>query len=101
MSQRWYTNAEHTVLVGYDRPLQGFFAVVWTRGADPDRDEPLWSNLEERLSHPPTPEPWLQVLRERFGITLPERLLAELEEDGVREFGPPHPLADLFTPPDA
>lgn len=101
MSQRWYTNDQYTVLVGFDRPLQGYFAVVWRRHQNPDTGAPVWSNLEESVSHPPTPEPWLHVLRKRFGITLPKDLLAELEKDGVREFGPVHPLADLFTPPDA
>ena len=66
------------VLCGWDRPLQGFFLVI--EETEGDVDEPLFSNLDQPISHPPTFAPWLAVLQ-RTGITIPDSLLANLAGD--------------------
>lgn len=69
------------VLMGWDRPLQGFFLVI-----DQGDDEPLWSNLYQEESHPKTLEPFIKELHSR-GIKLPQAMVAEMEQDRLDNTG--------------
>lgn len=69
------------VLMGWDRPLQGFFLVI-----DQGDDEPLWSNLYQKESHPKTLEPFIKELHSR-GIELPRAMVAEMEQDRLDNMG--------------
>lgn len=70
-----HENKKTEVLMGWDRPLQGFFLVI-----DQGGDEPLWSNLYQEVSHPKTLEPFLKELQSR-GINLPSAMISEIEQD--------------------
>lgn len=76
---------EITVLMGWDRPLQGFFLVI--DYVDSDGDEPLWSNLTHHdPPHPKSLDSFLAVLKE-FEITIPKSMIAELLQDQVKNAG--------------
>jgi hypothetical protein len=69
------------VLMGWDRPLQGFFLVI-----DQGEDEPLWSNLYQEESHPKSLEPFIKELHTR-GIELPRAMIEEMEQDRLENMG--------------
>lgn len=72
------------VLMGWDRPLQGFFMVIdETQNLS---DEYVYSNLEEEVPHPKSLEPFIQKLQE-LGIPVPEKMLQAVEEDGEKNEG--------------
>jgi hypothetical protein len=79
MSQHhFYTehNGEKThVLMGWDRPLQGYFLVV---SKESDIDTPYWSNLECEDCHPKTLSPFMTKLVE---LKVPEEMLNEVKMD--------------------
>jgi hypothetical protein len=41
MSRYKFTTPAHTVVIGWDNPLQTFFAQVWPGHSDRNREEPL------------------------------------------------------------
>ena len=69
------------VFMGWDRPLQGFFLVI-----DQGGEEPLWSNLDQEVSHPNSLTPFLVELNNR-GINAPESMISELLEDQRQNVG--------------
>jgi hypothetical protein len=72
------------VTAGWDRPLQGFFMDVM---ALDDVDNPyIYSNLDERLSHPQSFEPFEKVLA-NMGIELPAQMIAEIYMDAIQDVG--------------
>ena len=72
------------VICGWDTQHQGFFLVI--EETEGDVDEPLYSNLDEALSFPPTFAPWLAVLQ-RTGIAIPDGLLENLARDQRENVG--------------
>lgn len=86
------------VLMGWDRPLQGFFMVVERMDPrapnmnDPDDDGEesyLYCNLDHEDSHPITLTPFLTVLS-NFGIKVPDAMIKDLRRDGVENMGNKH-----------
>ncbi|AUR52060.1 hypothetical protein [Aquella oligotrophica] len=71
------------VLMGWDRPLQGYFMVI-EKGEM--QDEPYWSNLSQEESHPKTLLPFIVVL-EQLNIKIPQRMIIEIMEDGANNAG--------------
>jgi hypothetical protein len=77
------------VLIGWDRPLQGYFLVVdWL---DADTDEPIYSNLNDPAfdaNHGVAPS--LEMLMKRLiamDIDLPATVIGNVLMDGVRNIG--------------
>lgn len=94
MSQHIYKtefqNRPLSVLLGWDRPLSGFFMVLAYEDAKDDFEN-LYSNLEDPnlLQYrglPPTIEPFTAKLQE-LGIEVPEAILDEVEMDGIFNVG--------------
>lgn len=96
MSQHFYTTTatlpdgttcKAQVLMGWDRPLQGFFCVIENL-EDQSDDRYLYSNLYESpdKAHPQDLDHFLAQLT-RFKITLPERMLAEVRADRIANAG--------------
>lgn len=77
MSQHTFQHGHYSILCGFDRPLQGFFLVI---DDDQNSDDVAYSNLYEKVSHPDTFAPFIEVLN-RFSIPIPDGLLIELEKD--------------------
>lgn len=77
------------VLMGWDRPLQGFFLVIEVM--DGESEEYLYSNLEDPalmrwMGLPPTLDPFLAKLKE-LGITVPQQMVQEVEADARLNVG--------------
>jgi hypothetical protein len=77
------------VMMGWDRPLQGFFLVV--EASDDENEEYVYTNLEDPalipwMGLPPTIEPFLAKLRE-LGIVVPARMLEEVKADAMANTG--------------
>lgn len=87
MSQHhFYTiheNQKTHVLMGWDRPLQGYFMVI-TKGKE--SNDPFWSNLYQEESHPKTIVPYTTLL-EQLSIKLPQQMIIEILEDGENNVG--------------
>lgn len=67
--------------IGYDRPLDGYFFFV------EDADQGIvYDGLFEKNPYPKTLESWIAKAME-FGITFPEGLLAEVENDFLNKVG--------------
>ncbi|MBQ4840015.1 hypothetical protein [Pseudoalteromonas luteoviolacea] len=86
---RHYFNTEYqgnaiTVLIGYDRPLGGFFMVI--ENASQEEDLYIYSNLYEQVTHPKSLEPYKSKL-DQLGIFVPVEMLLEVEADGAALMG--------------
>ena len=73
-----------TILMGFDRPLQGYFMVIELD--DADEDTWLYSNLEDPaliryMGLPPTLEPFLERLA-ALGLQVPAAMVDEIRADG-------------------
>lgn len=69
-----------TILMGWDRPLQGFFMVIDYNHID--LDEPLWSNLNQTESHPKTLDQFIQVLNDfKFDSSVPQQMFDAVLQD--------------------
>jgi hypothetical protein len=81
------TTCNAQVLMGWDRPLQGYFCVIENLDDSSD-DCYLYSNLYETpdKAHPQDLDHFLAQLT-RFKITLPARMLAEVRADRVENAG--------------
>ena len=84
------------VLMGWDRPLQGFFLVV--EEDDDEADEYVYSNMEDPalirwMGLPPTIDPFLTKLLE-LGITIPARMIEEIRADSLANVGNRHVVYD-------
>lgn len=80
-----HDNTPTRILMGWDRPLQGYFMVI--EKPDIDEDEPFWSNLTHcEPSHPKNLKPFLAVLK-KLSITVPLKMIEEVLEDGVTNHG--------------
>lgn len=87
MSQHYFSliheGVETTVLMGWDRPLQGYFMVI---EKSTDKDSPYWSNLDYVNSHPDSLDPFLAEL-EHLGIKLPCQMILEVVDDSFKNVG--------------
>ncbi|HET9645425.1 MAG TPA: hypothetical protein VFP68_19180 [Burkholderiaceae bacterium] len=85
--QTTYQGDPVSVLMGWDRPLQGFFLVI----AAICRDGYVYSNLEDRALRqcfglPPALDYFLGKLSE-FGIEVPSRMIDEIKADADKDVG--------------
>ena len=94
MSQYWHHDETYSVLTGFDRPMQGFFLVIYPSGDDGTKHDPLWSNLDHVPAHPETFAHFAPVL-ERFNLRLPPDLIERVQRDQREQRGAKHPWADL------
>ncbi|UUA74247.1 hypothetical protein [Cellvibrio sp. QJXJ] len=84
-----YTGKPIEVLMGFDRPLNGFFMVIDYQEEPEDDDEGeglIYSNLWERNPHPDSLTPYLEKLTE-LNISVPAEMLQEIEKDGEVKMG--------------
>lgn len=104
MSQHFYTSHYQgrtvTVLMGWDRPLQGYFMVV-TFNRD---DDPVYSNLDDPdlipwMGFPPTLEPFVRKV-DALGLQIPHEIFEQVELDGVFNVGNRHVTHDVPTAAD-
>jgi NADPH-dependent 2,4-dienoyl-CoA reductase/sulfur reductase-like enzyme len=77
------------VLMGWDRPLQGFFLVV--EEDDEKSDGYVYTNMDDPalapwMGLPPTIDPFLAKLQE-LGITVPSCMVEEIRSDAARNVG--------------
>ncbi len=72
----------YAVLMGWDRPLQQYFLVVYRASMD---DEPIYSNLYDDTSRP-TLKYYLTKLEE-LNIELPYPMVEELIQDAANNAG--------------
>jgi len=79
------------VLMGWDRPLQGFFMLVSRGDAGDDEDEYLYCNLDDhalvRCGGLPAAMDHFVVQLRKLGIEVPPAMLAEVERDAVVNAG--------------
>lgn len=71
------------ILMGWDRPLQGYFLVIQFLDRD---DNYLWSNLDHEDSHPKALDRFLQVLKD-FGLEIPPPMIQEIKSDALNNVG--------------
>lgn len=70
------------VVMGWDRPLGGYFLTV----LDLESGEYVFNNLDEEESHPRSLMPFLARLSS-LGLCVPERMIAEVQVDGMLNVG--------------
>lgn len=102
MSQHFYTSRYQgrtvTVLMGWDRPLQGYFMVVVF-----NRDDDLaYSNLDDPAlvpwqGFPPTLEHFVRKADE-LGLQVPADVFEQVELDGVFNVGNRYVTHDAVAP---
>lgn len=94
MSQHTFSttfgNRPVTVLMGWDRPLRGFFMTI-EYADDPEDEEYAYCNLDDPKliasgGLPPDTEHFKTVL-ETMNVKLPQRMLDEIEADGKNNTG--------------
>ena len=94
MSQHIFTTAHKgrpiEIMIGWDRPLQGYFMVIeYTDGADDDDNPYLYSNLNDAdlpSSHPKELSEFLARLKS-LALAVPQKMLQEVLEDGRANVG--------------
>ena len=89
MSQHFFTTSldgeNIQVMMGWDRPLGGFFMMVEDLDNQGD-DCYLFNNLDEDDPHPLTLDHYLDVLK-TFGVSLPANMVAEVQSDQRNNVG--------------
>lgn len=70
------------VMIGWDRPLKGYFLNVYLTNVPEDEDDLLFTNLElpPAESHPKSVDPFIAVLTD-FGISVPDTVVQDLVAD--------------------
>lgn len=92
MSQHHFSTTHENrpilIVLGWDRPLQGYFMTVERLDVDESSDEDryLFSNLEWIESYPLALAPFLNELKKR-SIGLPSEIREEVESDGSQDAG--------------
>lgn len=75
------------IIMGWDRPLQGYFMMIEKKNLKEEDENPyIFNNLEIKNSHPITLQPFLNVLDE-LGIEIPDKMIGEVEADGIFNVG--------------
>jgi hypothetical protein len=96
MSQHRFTTKEHTIVLGWDNPLQTFFAQVWPGHDDDAWEEPLlWVGC---LAGELATIDALTGALEPFG-EIPEDLVALLRQDYDQRDAVGTPFASVLTFP--
>jgi hypothetical protein len=83
MSRRYFGNDGYDVVTGWDRPLQYHFLDIYQRD-HPERD-PIFSNLY--LLNPSMTLEQIADTLKTYGITAPQTLFADLNEDALADRG--------------
>ncbi|MBK6616507.1 hypothetical protein [Ottowia sp.] len=96
-----------SVLMGFDRPLQGFFLVIEDdapppavrAGQEEDEDEYVYSNLNDEalerwMGLPPTMDHFVAKLSE-LGIAVPQLMIDEVLKDKEGNVGNRHVSYDM------
>jgi hypothetical protein len=79
-----YKGKPISILMGYDRPMNGFYMVIdYTHEAD---DGYIYSNLSNTDAYPKGLETYRKKLNE-LGIQVPDEIFKELESDQRRKIG--------------
>ncbi len=95
MSQHYFETKHRempvTILMGWDRPLQGFFMVIESDRAGADDDDYIYSNLTDRELRsvrglPDSLDHFLAKLAE-FGLSVPQQMLREIRADAAADVG--------------
>ncbi|PUA30430.1 MAG: hypothetical protein B0W54_08030 [Cellvibrio sp. 79] len=83
-----YSGKPVDVLMGFDRPLNGFFMVIdyVEEPEDEEDDGYIFSNLWQDDPHPKTLRPYLDKLAE-LKISVPAQMIDEIEADGRLKTG--------------
>lgn len=93
MSQHYFETKHEekpvTVVMGWDRRLQGFFMVI--EKANTEEDEYIYSNLSDEalfsyMGLPPSLDYFLEVLQS-FGLKVPQTMIDEVRADGINNVG--------------
>ncbi len=83
MSQHHFFTLHHDkkthILLGWDKPLQGFFLVI---EKEDDIDNPFWSNLDIKDSHPKKLDTFIMILK-NMNIKLPDTIEQEVIRDSI------------------
>ena len=83
MSQHIFKDAQHEVILGYDRPLDYVFCTVWN--AD---HAVVYSNLEDLGAGTEQQDVnYFRPVLARLGITVPEEMFAGVAEDQRQRAG--------------
>lgn len=88
----WHHTHDKSLLLGWDRPLQGYYLVIYPKH-DPKGEHPdhLWANLDFETPHPEDFAVFERAL-ELFDVELPEEVYCELDRQKREGRGPKHPL---------
>lgn len=82
-----YQGQSITILMGWDRPLQGFYMVITYEG---EENEILYSNLDDpeldQFGLSSTLDPFLEKL-EKLGLCVPAKMVTEICNDRVGNVG--------------
>ncbi len=92
--QTTYAEKPVEVLMGFDRPLNGFFMVIdYLNEPENDEDDEddgyIYSNMWEKNPHPDSLTPYLEKLAE-LDISIPAEMIQEIEIDGAFKTGNKH-----------
>lgn len=91
MTKHWYDDeaANVSVMIGWDKPLQYFYCVVYPYRQDKNQiADHLYSNLDEADGTEITDlSRYQRLLKGRFNVTLPETLVTRLIEDQLNNLG--------------
>lgn len=87
MSQHYFETTLHdqpaVVLMGWDRPLQGYFLIIMQEGAN--EEDMLYSNLCDpallRFNGLPPTLDYFKAKLSEFGLKVPTRMIQEIEFD--------------------
>lgn len=85
------------VLMGWDRPTQGFFMEIFDLSVSPRRDDVIYSHLSERNPNPKHLDRFIEKLKE-LEISVPQAMLEEIEEDQALNAGNKLRRHDLQQP---
>ena len=75
-----YNERPISILAGWDRPLQGCFMVIEYSDTEEYPDYMLYSNLDDKDSHPPTFDKFIGIL-DQYGIKVPAPMLEAINAD--------------------
>jgi hypothetical protein len=78
------------VMMGWDRPLQGFFMTIEQADSDGETDF-IYSNLDDPALFPfnglPQTLEYFQEKLDELGLTLPPLMIKEINKDAARNVG--------------
>ena len=73
--------------MGFDRPCDGFFMMIdYLEELEEDDDSYIYSNMWEKIPHPPSLTRYINKLAE-LDISIPAEMIQEIEQDGEIKMG--------------